>query len=138
MLAHCAAAELCQLARTASLLRDLSGSDRLWCRLFRAQFAAASPPVIGDGEPHRDAEGEEENAEAPAGWKRRYAQETLAYLKRREGFGTVGRSGADARPGNALSRSLRARLGLRRGEANDRRILMVGLDYAGKTSILYK
>jgi hypothetical protein len=82
VLAHCAAAELCQLARTASLLRDLSGSDRLWCRLFRAQFAAASPPVIGDGEPHREAEGE--NAEAPAGWKRRYAQETLAYLKRRE------------------------------------------------------
>jgi hypothetical protein len=38
VLAHCAAAELCQLAYTATLLRDLSSSDRLWRRLFRAQF----------------------------------------------------------------------------------------------------
>ena len=81
VLAHCAAAELCQLAYTATLLRDLSGSDRLWRRLFRAQFPE-TVPISSDGEV-------EEQEQAPAGWKRRYAQETLAHLRRRNGFGTV-------------------------------------------------
>eukprot|EP01047_Picozoa_sp_COSAG01_P034526 COSAG01_NODE_2598_length_7399_cov_4.972740_1_plen_198_part_00 len=49
VLAHCAAAELCQLAYTATLLRDLSGSDRLWRRLFRAQFPE-TVPISSDGD----------------------------------------------------------------------------------------
>ena len=61
VLAHCAAAELCQLAYTATLLRDLSGSDRLWRRLFRAQFPE-TVPISSDGEV-------EEQEQAPAGWK---------------------------------------------------------------------
>eukprot|EP01052_Picozoa_sp_SAG31_P007856 SAG31_NODE_382_length_16456_cov_5.532983_8_plen_587_part_00 len=129
VLASAGPSELCNFAQTCRLFRELAGANVLWLPLFHGRFGVNPSKEI--------VEHLNQTCGSTASWKRKFAEVALLEHRRRAGFGSVPRTGKAAKSkqtdGGVFSK-LAKRIGFGPSEG---RFLLVGLDAAGKTTILY-